>query len=412
MRILFLTHYFPPEVNAPASRTFEHCKHWVSQGHEVTVVTCVPNHPSGKVYTGYKSRFLQQEKRAGIRVLRVWTYVTPNKGFLKRTINYLTYLIMTILIIPLIPKFDVVISTSPQFFCGLAGYFVSRLKRIPWILEIRDLWPESILAVGAVKNSLIIRLLEWMEMFAYRKAEKIVSLTDAFRNYMTGKGIPPEKVDVVKNGVDLSLFRLLPRDNPVAEELGLNGKFVVSYFGTLGMAHGLDTVLNAAKNLRDQKNIIFVLAGDGAERQRLVALKSEMRLTNVIMLDLVAKEKMPFLLASSDACMVLLRKKELFKTVIPSKMFEVMAMERPIILGVDGESKQIIEVGNCGICIEPESHEELARAITDLYNNPKLSKKLGENGRQFVEKNFNREKLAQDYLHIIQNLNNSQPLRT
>lgn len=404
MRILFLTHYFPPEVNAPASRTFEHCKQWVRMGHRVTVVTCVPNHPAGKVYPGYQNRSFQREQKDGIEVLRLWTYVAANKGFLKRTINYVVFMAMAILAVSNMPRSDVVISTSPQFFCGLAGYFVSRLKRIPWILEIRDLWPESILAVGAIKSKPTIRMLESIELFAYRKAERIVALTDAFKAYMVAKGIPPNKIEVIKNGVDLSLFRILPRDNRLSNELGLKGKFVVSYFGTHGMAHGLETVLKAAKRLECQNRILFLFVGDGAERKRLLTLRDEMKLKNVMMLDQLPKEKMPYLWASSDACMVLLRKNELFKTVIPSKIFEAMASRRPLILGVKGESKGIVEEANCGLCIEPENDHHLAEVVLKLFNNSKLAESLGHNGRQFVRKKFNRQKLAEHYLKVIEDV--------
>ena len=197
MRILFLSHYFPPEVNAPASRTYEHCKQWVKDGHEVTVVTCAPNHPRGKVYEGYRNKLFQRDEKDGIQVIRLWTYVTANEGFVKRTLNYVSYMVAAVFATPFLPKADVVISTSPQFFNGLAGYFVSRLKRIPWILEIRDLWPESILVVGAIKNKAIIRFLEFLEMFAYRKAERIVPVTDSFKRYMVRKGIAPEKIDTL-----------------------------------------------------------------------------------------------------------------------------------------------------------------------------------------------------------------------
>jgi glycosyltransferase involved in cell wall biosynthesis len=407
MHILFLTHYFPPEVNAPASRTYEHCKHWVLEGHKVTVVTCVPNHPGGRIYPGYRNRLFQKETKDQIEVLRLWTYLTPNKGFLKRSINYIAFMLMAILSLPLLPKTDVVISTSPQFFCGMAGFFVSRLKRIPWILEIRDLWPDSILAVGAIKYKSIIRMLEYLERFVYKNADKIVALTNAFKTHMVAKDIAEDKIEIITNGVDLSLFRALPKNNDLSEKLKLNGKFVVSYLGTHGMAHGLETVLKAAKVLEEQSSILFLLAGDGAERNRLLALRDEMKLKNVMMLSQFPKDKVPYLLATSDACMVLLIKSDVFKTVIPSKIFEAMAMRRPIILGVDGECRRIIEAANCGICIEPENSQQLAQAVLELFNSSELSETLGNNGRNVLEKNYDRNKLAKKYLKVMQNVQTS-----
>jgi glycosyltransferase involved in cell wall biosynthesis len=406
MHILFLTHYFPPEVNAPASRTYEHCKQWVREGHEVTVVTSVPNHPEGKIYPGYRNKLFQLGEKDRIEVLRLWTYVTPNKGVLKRSINYIAFMLMAILSIPIMPKADVVISTSPQFFCGLSGFFVSRLKRIPWILEIRDLWPESILAVGAINNKTIIRILESMERFAYRKAERIIALTNAFKTHIEAKKIAAPKIEIITNGVDLSFFKALPRDNYLSNELRLKGKFVVSYFGTHGMAHGLETIFRAAKKLENHDPILFLLVGDGAEKERLLALRNKMTLKNVMMLKQFPKEKMPHLLASSDACIVLLKKNDLFKTVIPSKIFEAMAMSRPIILGVEGESRELITESNSGLCIEPENDQHLAKVVLKLFNNPKMSECLGRNGRQFVEKRFNRTKLAQEYLKMIESVKN------
>lgn len=404
MRILFLSHYFPPEVNAPASRTYDHCKEWIKNGHEVTVVTCVPNHPQGKVYDGYTNKLFQREGKDGIKVIRLWTYVTANEGFLKRTLNYILYMIAVLFTIPFLPKSDVVISTSPQFFCGLAGYFVSRLKRIPWILEIRDLWPESILAVRAIKNKVVIRMLEFLEGFAYRKADRIVPVTDAFKRHMVRKGIRQEKIEVVKNSVDLSFFQPKSRENPVSHELGLQGKFVASYFGTHGMAHHLETILLAAKELKKYKEIVLLLAGDGAERQKLLSLREEMGLENVIMLGQQPKEKMPFLWGLSNVSMVLLKKSELFKTVIPSKIFECMAMQVPIILGVEGESKEIVEMASAGICIEPENSSELAMRVLELYKNPELCKELGANGRKYVAKFYDRTALAKRYELLMQSL--------
>ena len=404
MRILFLSHYFPPEVNAPASRTYEHCKQWVKDGHEVTVVTCAPNHPRGKVYEGYRNRLVQREEKDGIQVIRVWTYVTANEGFFKRTLNYVSFMVSSILITSWLSKADVVVTTSPQFFNGLAGYFVCRLKRIPWVLEIRDLWPESILVVGAIKNRTMIRLLEWVELFAYRQADRIVPVTDAFKRYMIGKGIPAEKIEVIKNGVDLSFFKKVGDQNPVAVELGLQGKFVASYFGTHGMAHCLETVLHSARELKQHEGIVFLLVGDGAERKRLVAMRDEMALHNVIMLDQQPKEKMPYLWALSDVSLVLLKKSELFTTVIPSKIFESMAMEKPIILGVEGESAGIIKAAEAGFCIEPQNSQQLAERVLEIYKDRDLAAKLGANGRRHVGKHYDRTVLARRYESLLSSL--------
>lgn len=402
MRILFLSHYFPPEVNAPASRTYEHCKQWVKEGHGVTVVTCAPNHPRGVVYEGYLNRMFQREQKDGIQVIRVWTYVTANEGFLKRTLNYLSFMVAAVLVVPFLSSHDVVISTSPQFFNGLAGYFVSRLKRIPWILEIRDLWPESIVVVGAITNRPVIGILEWLERFAYWKADHVVVVTDAFKAHMLAKGISSAKVSVIKNGVDFSLYKK-PQGGTtdLSRELGLDGKFVASYFGTHGMAHHLETILEAARLLREERHIHFVLVGDGAERVRLLAMREEMKLSNVLMLDQQPKERMPQLWSLSSVSLVLLKKSALFRTVIPSKIFESLAMEKPVILGVEGESAELLNASGAGICIESESSSELASQILKLYRDPLMCQELGERGRRFVLEHFDRQVLARQFAKVI-----------
>ncbi len=402
MHIVFLCHYFPPEVNAPASRTYENARQWVQEGNQVTMITCVPNHPNGIIYPGYKNRMWQWDEKDGIRVLRVKTFLGPNKGFVKRIANYVSYMVSATLLCHLVKKTDMVISTSPQFFCGLAGYFVSRRLKCPWMLEIRDLWPESLIAVGAIRQKHIIRLLEKIESFMYKKADHIICLTHAFKRHIMKRGIVEERLSIITNGADLNQFKPIPKnENEVSKQYGLDDKFVVSFIGTHGMAHGLDTVLDAAKRLKDEKDILFLLVGDGAERQRLVQEKKKRDLGNILMVGQQEKRLMPHFISASDVCMALLKKSDLFKTVIPSKIFEAMAMERPIILGVEGESKEIIESAQCGICIEPENDKQLADAILKLFNSQDVCRRLAKNGKTYVKAHFDRHDLADKYLREI-----------
>ncbi|MEM6583719.1 MAG: glycosyltransferase family 4 protein [Pseudomonadota bacterium] len=402
MEILFLSHYFPPEVNAPATRTYEHCKAWVRQGHNVTVVSCVPHHPMGRTYPGYRNRLYQVETKDGIRAIKVLTYITANEGFVRRTFNYIFYLIMAICIAPFLSRADVVISTSPQFFNGLTGYFVSRMKRAPWVLEIRDLWPESIVAVGAVRNTWIIRVLERIERFAYRKADWTVAVTNAFKDHIVRNGGDKNRVSLVRNGVDLRQFTPRPRDEAFKRELGMEGKFIASYVGTHGMAHGLDTVLEAADLLRTRPDIGFLMVGDGAERDRLEKKAQERDLQNLKMLGQLSKESMPTVWSATDVSLVLLKRLDLFKTVIPSKIFESMAMRRPLILGVEGECKTLIEEAGAGYCIEPENAQELASAIIRLADDPGVYSQIQEAGSKLVALQFDRNELALEYLKIIE----------
>ena len=404
MRILFLSHYFPPEVNAPAVRTFEHCREWVRAGHEVHVVTCVPNHPQGKVYEGYKNRFVtRHEERDGIHVHRVWTYVAPNKGFLRRTAGYVSYLLSSPLTCLRIPRPDVIVATSPQFFCACAGYLVSKLLRCPWVFEVRDLWPASIVAVGAIRSKVIIRFLETIELGLYANADSIVALTNAFKNDLVARGIAGPKIHVIPNGIDLDSWEGADPGS-ARMELGLNSEFVVSYVGTHGMAHNLETLLEAADILRDEPEVHFVTVGDGAEFEKVSHIRDEKKLHNVTMVGQVPRAQAKMYLQASDVSVVLLRKAELFKSVIPSKILEAMAAQKPVILGVEGEAQRIVEQAGAGICIQPQNAHQLADAILELKRDAALRKRLGINGLLAVEQQFDREVLAGRMLDVIKNV--------
>ena len=401
LRILFLSHYFPPEVNVPASRTFEHCREWARAGAEVTVVTCAPNHPSGKIYPGHDNRLWQEATIEGIRVIRLWTYLAPNERVVRRTLNYVSYLLAGCIAAPFLPATDVVVSTSPQLFCGLAGYVVSRVKRVPWVLEIRDLWPEAIRAVGAIRNRLVLRALETIEAWAYRKADRLITVTDAFRRHLETRSARPGRVAIITNGVNLDLFSGPRRDPKLERELGLRGRFVVGYFGTLGMAHRLETALEAARLLRAEPGIAFLIVGDGAERARLERLREAYGLANVVMIGQQPQERMPEFLGLCDVALAHARKGSLFTRTIPAKMFEAMAMERPLILGFEGESRKIAEAAGCGLAIEPENPAALADAVRRLATDPALAREMGRRGRQLVVERYDRSRLASEFLTIL-----------
>lgn len=401
MRIVFFTHYYPPEVNAPASRTAEHVRVWARAGHDVVVVTCAPNHPNGKIYPGYDNRLYQMETIDGVRVVRVWTLIAANEGFLRRTMSYLSYAAAATVAIIWLDRPDVVVSTSPQFFCGLVGLVARTIRRTPWVLEIRDLWPESIVTVGAMRKGFVIRCLEWLEALAYRRANKIVSVTESFVPHIAARGGAPEKISVIKNGADLGFFSACVEENEPKARFGLQNRFVAAYVGTHGMAHGLDTILDAAELLRAAPHIVFLLVGDGAERRRLERLRLERRLDNVVMLGQQPKEAMPGVWAATDVSLILLRRDELFKTVLPSKMFEAMAMRRPIILGVEGEARMLLEEAGAGLAITPQSAEELAAAVTRLADDRELRARLGASGLMHVREHYDRAKLAARYLDLL-----------
>ena len=401
MRILFLTDNFPPEVNAPASRTYEHCKEWVKAGADVTVITCAPNFPQGKVYEGYKNKLYQKEIIDGIKVIRVWTYIVPNKGFLKRTIDYISYSVSAF-IAGLFVSTDVIIATSPQVFTALAGRVLSKWKRKPWIMEVRDLWPESIKTVGAMKDNLFIRYFEWQEKRCYKSAEKIVVVTDSFKRKLIERGIDAEKISVIKNGVNKDLFKPVPKDEALIKELHLEGKTIIGYIGTHGMAHKLDFILESAHRLEGDDSLHFLLIGGGAMKEQLLKQKEELKCKNVTMLDPVMKNDVARYISILDVCLINLKKSPLFTTVIPSKIFENAGMGKPILMGVEGEAKDIIESYGAGVCFEPENYDDFVAKLHYLLT-PSVYDECKQNCKRLAD-DFDRSKLAMRMFSVVEKL--------
>jgi glycosyltransferase involved in cell wall biosynthesis len=394
MHILFLSDNFPPETNAPASRTYEHAKRWVAAGHRVTVITGAPNFPSGRIHAGYRNEILRRESVDGIDVVRVWTYVSANEGFVRRTLDYMSFMLAAILGSFFIRRADVIVATSPQFFTPCAAWVVSLLRRRPFIFELRDLWPDSIVAVGAMRETPAIRLLRKLEYFLYRRAVRIISVTQSFKEVLTKNGIPAEKIVVVPNGLDVEAYRPGGKPAGLLAKWKLSGKFVAAYVGTIGMAHGLNSVLTAAEVLKGRDDIVFLLVGTGAEQEALMARCKDRGLENVIFVGSVSKAEVKEYWKLCDVALVLLKDTPLFAHVIPSKMFEAMGMERPIILGVRGESRGILDAAQAGIAVTPENSDELAAALVSLADDPVQRSRFGKSGREFAAREFNRDQLA------------------
>lgn len=362
------------------------------------MVTCAPNFPTGKVFNGYSNKLFTREWIEGIRVIRVWSYISANKGFVKRIMDYISFSI-TALLFSIQIKCDIIIATSPQFFTAIAGMFLSKIKSKPWIMEIRDLWPESIIAVGALKNKKIIQFLQWLEYKCYHSADLLISVTDSFKKIIIKKGISASKIFVVKNGANLELYIPQDKDSSFIKNNKLEGKFVVGYIGTLGMAHGLDFIIESAKELLDQ-SIHIILMGDGAKKGDLQKLIAQDKISNVSILNSVHKEKVNSVISSIDVSLINLKKSELFKTVIPSKIFENAAMKKPILLGVEGESKEIIVQYNAGLCYEPENTTDFIKKLMLLKNNKNLYSKC-KIGCQNLAVDYDRKNLGNDMLQII-----------
>lgn len=403
MHIVFFTDNFPPESNAPASRTFEHAREWIREGHSVTVVTTVPNFPTGRVFAGYRNRLWQREIMDGIAVVRVWSYLAANEGFARRIIDFVSYMVSASVAGLLVPRPNIIVATSPQFFTLLAGSWTSFWRRCPWVCELRDIWPESIKAVGAMRDSAFIRVLEKLELWLYRDADRIIVVASPFAKILADRGIDPSKIDVVTNGVDLTHFE--PIDRVQARmATDWSDRFVVGYVGTHGMAHALDVMIDAAVILAcDEQfsDILIVLAGDGASKRALVDRALALDLDNLRFLQSLPKENVPRLLASLDAAVVHLRATPLFDAVLPSKIFETMAMGVPVLLGVSGEAKRLVLETGVGIGFEAENPQSLVEALLRLKSNPELRRKISQRA-QAAAPDFDRCRLAKEMLRIME----------
>jgi colanic acid biosynthesis glycosyl transferase WcaI len=418
MKILYVSQYFPPEMGAPAARAVELSRHWAAAGHDVTILTGFPNHPTGVVPPEYRDKIRRlvvregkdREKKDGVNVVRTWLLPLPNRKAHERMLNYSSFCASAATTGLFLPRPDVVIATSPQLLVGLSGWWLARWKRVPFVFEVRDLWPESLSAVGmGDSNSPLHRALAWIAGFLYRHADQIVVVTPAFEDYLVEHWrVPREKISVIENGVETRLFSPEPcyaEATNLRRELGAEGKFVVSYIGTMGMAHGLETVIDAAIRLRDSNpEIVFLMVGEGAEKARIIVLAQERGLTNLRFVDQQPREKIPAYICASDVCLVPLKKTELFKTVLPTKMLEFMSCARPVILGVDGQARAILEEANGGLAIEPENVDALVKAILYLAGNRGLAEELGRNGRDFIVRRFSRQQTAEKYIRELERL--------
>ncbi|NJP07781.1 MAG: glycosyltransferase family 4 protein [Chloroflexaceae bacterium] len=408
MHILYVSQYFPPEMGAPAARVSELAHHWVRAGHRVTVLTGFPNHPAGRLHPDYREayrRFGAREVIDGIEVIRTWLLPLPNRKPYERVLNYSSFWLSSSLRGMLLQRPDVVIGTSPQLLVGLSGWWLGRVKRVPFVFEVRDLWPESITASGVGNDqSLFVRTLRAISGFLYRSSTHIAVVTPAFQqNLVQQWQIDPQKIAIAQNGVETDLFT---PDGPTAhvqQAFQLKGRFVVSYIGTLGLAHGLTTVLEAAVELQQSRpDVLFLLVGEGADRERLLQLVQAYGLTNVRFTGQQPREQIPALLRASHACLVLLKKADVFKTVIPTKMLECMACARPIILGVEGQARELIETAQAGLCIPPEDVPSLVASITRLHDDAALRQHLGDQGRRYIVEHLSRERMAHEYLHVLE----------
>ena len=402
MKIAYYSHYFVPEIGAPSARILDFSRQWLDAGHQVSVVTCFPNHPAGRLYPGYSKGLYLRENIDGIDVHRHWTYITPNRGFLRKTVGHASFFPSAVLFSNRrLPVPEVVIGTSPTFFAAMAAAAMARRNRIPFVMEVRDLWPAIFVELGVLRNRPLIRILERWEIWLYRRATKVITVTDSFRKDIIRRGISAGKVAAVPNGADIEFWKPEPVPAETRKRLGLDCSFVVLYIGAHGISQGLSSVLRAAALLRDRPGIKFLFVGEGAEKEMLVRQARDAGLKSVLFLDPVDRQGVRDYYALADVCLVPLRNIPLFDSFIPSKMFEIMAMGRPILGAVRGEAAGILARSGGAAVVEPEDSVGMAEAVRALADNPDRMRKMGAEARNFVVANYSRRILAQRYLQEL-----------
>ena len=393
MRIMFLTHYFPPEVGAPQVRMFELARQLVAAGDEVTVVTAFPNYPTGVVHEGYRGRVAMEESIDGVRVVRRWVFATPNKGFLKRIINHFSFVFSSLTALRAVGPTDVIFVQSPPLPIGLAAIVFSIVKRAPFVFNVSDIWPESAIQLGVLHNRAAIWLAERLEKLIYSRARRITVPTPGMVERLVARGVPREKVVMLTNGVDTHQYHPSPPDAELAQKIGLNGHKMFLYAGTHGLSQGLDVILEAAKRTHDD-DIVYVFAGEGADKEHLVEKAREEHIDNVVFLPNQPKDAMPDLLNLAYAAIVPLRPLDLFDDAVPSKMYESMAVGRPVVASLRGEAARIVSDAECGIVTAPGDAEALEKAVEDLAHDPNLAQAMGRHGREYVVEHYDRETIA------------------
>lgn len=402
MRIAYVCHYFPPEPAAPAARVHEFARAWVRAGNDVSVITAFPNHPLGRIPTAYRRRLWSTEQLDGITVLRCWLYAVANRGVGRRGLDHLSFMLTALALgLPRLGRVDVVVASSPTLFSAVAAWLIARLRRVPFVMEVRDLWPAAIVSLGLMRPGPAVQALDRLASFLYARAARVVVVTDAFADQLAAQGVPRSKLEVIPNGADTRLFSPSNDGSACRTRLELDGQFVVAYVGSHGLSHGLSAVLDAAAA---QPDVTYVLVGDGADRDRLLAQRERRQLRNVIMRPSVGKADVPGLYAAADVCLVPLRDVPLFDAFVPSKLFEVLAAGRPIIGAVRGEAREILVRSGGALLVDPERGDQLAAAVNRLRADAALRAELGRRGRAFAEQYYDRDVLAARYLEVLRDV--------
>jgi glycosyltransferase involved in cell wall biosynthesis len=403
MHVLLIHQIFMSPNDSGGTRHYELAQQVIGSGDSFTIVASDLNYLTGQKVLD-SDKFITEQYFDELKVLRTYTYPSLHRSFTWRIISFLSFTVSSFIAAMKPADVDIVMGTSPPIFQAASAWLVAAIRRKPFLLEIRDLWPDFAIDIGVLKNPILIYLSRWLESFLYKKADHLLVNSPAYKEYLISKGIKAEKVTLIANGVDIEQFDPINTGLALRQELNLDDKFIVTYAGALGLANDLDTLLQAASLLNKNKNIHVLIVGDGKERQRLEALAKDLDLNNLTFTGAKPKSEMPNYIAASDSCIAILKDIPMFKTTYPNKVFDYMAASRPIILAIDGVIRDVVESAEGGLFVQPGDPKALADAILKLSADPEVSKRMGESARAYVIENFNRKQQGLKFVELLHQL--------
>lgn len=406
MKILILTQYFPPETGAPQNRLHSLASYLSEFGAEVSILTAMPNYPKMEIAEGYKGKMFLKEKDGPLTIYRSWIYVKKSKGVVARLLNYFSFVFSSLFVGLLrVPRHDLIICESPPLFLGITALLLKWIKSSKLDFNVSDLWPESAEKLGIVNNKIMLGLSYKLEAFIYKNADLVSGQTQGIVNSVHQR-FPKVNTHLFRNGIDTKQFSAEGNRSGFRTKYGIpESDFVIAYAGIIGHAQGLEVVIHAANQLKAYHQIKFLIVGDGPEKAGLVELTTQLELTNIVFVNNVPRSEMPDVVAACDCYVTPLRKNDLFLGAIPSKIFEPLSFGKPVLLGVDGEAKELfVDHGHCALHFEPENAEHLAQQALKLFNNKTLLQELGANGRHYVRNNFDRQALAKSLWQKLQSI--------
>ena len=403
MKILLLNQAFVSPDEPGHTRHFEMAQFLRARGHELVIVASDLNYQTGRRTVKRHGLFAEQIID-GVRILRAYIFPALHRSYFWRIISFFSFMFSSVWTALAVKDADLIMGTTPPIFQAVSAWLVALIRRKPFLLEVRDLWPEFGVSMGVLKNPIVIALARWLENFLYARAAHILVNSPAYKEYMLGKGIPENKITYIPYGTDVDMFNPDVNGSSIREKLGLEDKFIVLYAGALGQANDIDTILRAAEKLNHESKICFVLFGDGKERARLESESRRMNLTNVIFAGVCPKKEMPLVIASSDVCLAILQDAPMFRTTYPNKVFDYMAAARGTVLVIDGVVRDVIESSGGGFFVHPGNDAQLAKTIFELSNDPQRVKQMGLNARAYLVKHLDRRDKLNDTLKLLENL--------